>query len=281
MDITDPTIYHCPSCKKPILQTCYTSYTFYTCPLYSDGRREQYPYYPLYEPDLAKCPYCGTLFFVHNLKEKEPKRDKLGFNRETYKYYEYIDEPTLADYIKAIKKKLYKTKEEEIETRKHLWHTLNKLTLANIAFTEDEMKLWQDNNTVQLHLLEPTLAEIQNANGKDETQFSQGTPRGMKHIPDKEKPHPYSGFSTPDDYREHLITTIAELHRSLEHYDQCAQVIKTLPKEKKWLKDQYLKKCKSRSRFVFEIKPEKQHKKAIDTDEAEYEHNEGKYDAEI
>jgi len=232
MDIGDPTLYHCPSCNKPMLETRCISCSFYSCTVYSDGRHERYPFYPLFEPDLAKCPYCGALFFVHNLKGKT-----VDVSYEKYKHYNNIGKPILADYIKVIKKKLYKTKDEEIEARKHLWRSLNILTLGGIVLTDDEMKLWQDNCAALLSLLEPSLAQIQKGN-------VEGCNRN-------------TGYITEDDCIEHLITTTAELHRNLEHFDQCAEVIKALPKEMKRLKDQYLKQCKKSSRFCFELKQEK------------------------
>jgi len=234
MDFGDPTMYYCPSCNKIILETRYISYSFYTTDHFSDGSLRSYPYYPLLEPDLAKCPHCGALFFVHNLLNKEAKLDKYNTSMEDYSQYEYIKEPELDDYIKAVNQRLYKTRDEEIEARKRLWLSLNKIIRNDGSFSPDQLKLWQDNCAALLPLFEPTLSLLPSGSVKDINKNS--------------------GFIDEDDYIENLVTIIAELHRNLEHFDQCVETINKLPK-RQWLKDQYVQQCQSRNRFIFELTP--------------------------
>jgi len=234
MDMGDPTMYYCPSCNKIILEPSYISYSFYHTEYFSDGSNRSYPFYPRMEPDLAKCPYCGTLFFVRNLLEKKPKLDEDDYNIEDYSQYEYIKTPELEDYIKAVGLRLYRTRDEEIEARKRLWLSLNKIVRNGDSLSSDQMKLWQDNCAALLPLLEPTLSQILDGNVKDCNKKT--------------------GFTDEDDYIENLVTIIAELHRNLEHFDQCVETINKLPKHQ-WLKDQYVQQCQSHNRFIFELTP--------------------------
>lgn len=226
MDIGNPIIYNCPSCKKPMLETRYISDSFYSTAIFSDGRRWRYPLYPLSTPDLAKCPNCGALFFVHNLKGKQTK-----FEDDTSGYEEF-KEPELEDYIKAVGQKLYKTTDEEIQARKLLWRWLNDIMRKGGKFTDEQMKLWQDNCAAMLSLLETFLAKL-NKDGDESYEWG-----------------------IIDDYSmiTELTITVAELQRNLEQFDECVKTIKNIPKDGQWLKDKFLQQCKSHNRFVFVIK---------------------------
>jgi len=227
MDIGNPTIYKCPACKKPMLEETYTSDSFYSTAIFSDGRRRRYPLYPRSSPDLAKCPNCGALFFVHNLKGKE-----TDFEDDTTGY-KNIQEPEREDYIKAVEQKLYKTPDEETEARRLLWLGLNDIMRDGGKFNAEQMKLWQENCAALLPLLKQSFAE------KPEKYDRDGFFNGL-----------YEMF----DGIEYTIA-IADLHRNLEQFDECVKTINTLPKEKQPYKDKFLQHCKSRNRFVFVLKP--------------------------
>jgi hypothetical protein len=199
-----------------MLKVNYMSYTVHNVTPYSDGVREGYPHFT---PNLAKCPNCGALFFLHNLWAK-----KENAPSEEYRYYEYIDTPSLEDYIKIVEQRLSKTADEEIEARSRLWRALNNIVRGGNAFNPDKLKIWQDNCAALLPLLEFALAQKQKANVEDDGEI------------------------------DNLIITIAELQRNLEQFDQCAQTINKLGENWEWLKEQFLQKCKSHRRFVFELK---------------------------
>ena len=72
-----PTIYYCPSCNKPMLKTNYRSYTVHGSATYSDGERTGLPNFT---PNLAKCPNCAAVFFLHNLWAKKCRnKDRMVF----------------------------------------------------------------------------------------------------------------------------------------------------------------------------------------------------------
>jgi hypothetical protein len=155
MLFADPTIYLCPSCKKPMLKTNYLSYTVHDSTIYSDGKRTGYP---RFTPNLAKCPNCEAIFFLHNqwAKKEDP-------NEET-RHYKNIDSPDLADYIKAVRQGLAKDADEEIELRTELWRAFNKKGCSN----DDETKLRQENCEKLLSLKEQKLNHIiQTSNPND------------------------------------------------------------------------------------------------------------------
>jgi uncharacterized protein with PIN domain len=96
-----PTVYFCPACNKPMLKMNYMSYTVRS------------GYGPRSAPDLAKCPNCAAVFFLHNLwAKKEDAPD------EETRYYRHIEYPTRADYAKAIRNGLAKNAEEELLLKK-------------------------------------------------------------------------------------------------------------------------------------------------------------------
>jgi len=227
MDIGNDSYFKCPSCKKKMYRTNWISYHVSGGKTFSDGIFTGYPHFT---PNLAKCPNCGALSFLNKLKETEIERYSKADLKDDETKRKKLEDPELKDLIKAEKQGLAKTNKEEIELRTTLWIELNNKCRRGEEFTKSEMALWLKNCKALLSLL---LQDQENAK-KDTKEIDLN-----------------------DEKYLNIQITIAELHRNLEHYDQCAEVIKTLPKEMKWLKDQYLKKCKAHNRFCFELKPEK------------------------
>jgi len=209
-----PTIYYCPSCNKPMLKTNYRSYTVHGSASYSDGERTGCPGFT---PNLAKCPNCGAVFFLHNLWAK-----KEDAPPEEYRYCKNIANPVLADYIKAVEQGLAKTADEEIEARTCLWRTLNNITRNGGSFGSDTMKLWEDNCEKLLSLQEQKLKEITR--------------------------------TAELDAINNLRITIIELKRSLGRFDEVLQALKELPESCDWLARQFAGKCKKQDRMVFKVR---------------------------
>ncbi len=230
MDIGNDSYFKCPSCKKKMYRTNWISYHVSGGKTFSDGVFTGMPHFT---PNLAKCPHCGALSFLNNLKETEIERYSKADLRDDYTKRKKLEEPEIKDLVKAVKQGFAKTSKEEIELRTTIWIELNnKCRRGDYVFTKSEMALWEKNCKALLSLL------IQDqGNAKKDTKE----------------------IDPNDEKNLNIQITIAELHRNLEHYDKCAEVIKTLPKEMKWLKDQYLKKCKAQNRFTFELKNKKPH----------------------
>jgi tetratricopeptide (TPR) repeat protein len=209
-----PTVYYCPSCNKPMLKTNYMSYTVHGSTSYSDGERTGYPNFT---PNLAKCPNCGAVFFLHNLWAK---REDVPY--EERQCWKNIDDPALDDYIKVVEQGLAKTADEEIEARTCLWRTLNNITRNGGSFGPDTMKLWHINCEKLLSLQEQKLKEI---------------------------------MQTAElDAINNLRITIIELRRNLGRFDEVLRDIKELPETYDWLARQFAGKCKKQDRMVFQIK---------------------------
>jgi hypothetical protein len=147
MLFAEPTVYFCPACMKPMLKTNYMSYTVHNSDTWSDGTRTGYPHFT---PNLAKCPYCSAIFFLHN---QWPKNEDVPY--EESKFYKYVADPGFTDYIKAVQQGLAKDEDEEIEVRTCLWRALNKKNI-----NDDEMKLRQENCEKLLPLNELKLSKI-------------------------------------------------------------------------------------------------------------------------
>ena len=214
MQFAPPTVYYCPSCNKPMLKTNYTSYTVHGSTSYSDGERTGYP---CFTPNLAKCPNCGAVFFLHNLWAK---REDVPY--EERRFWKNIDEPALDDYIKVVEQGLAKTADEEIEARTCLWRALNNVMRHGGSFNHDTMKLWQDNCEKLLSLQEQKLKEI---------------------------------MQTAElDAINNLRITIIELRRNLGRFEECLESIKELPESYDWLARQFARKCKKQDRMVFQVR---------------------------
>jgi len=191
--------------------------------VYSDGERtggDAGIQTPHFTPDFGKCPFCNALFFVHNLKP--------AGSEGQYENYEYIDDPVFDDYIKAVKKKIAKTPDEEIQIRVKLWQALNDSIRDNrvqdrrdidaerIFFLDDHAKMWEDNCKALLSFLEK---KVEKCVDKDEICF--------------------------------ISVTIAELNRNLGNFDACFDIIENLPETFEWLKLKYISRTASHDRLVF------------------------------
>jgi len=225
MDIASSTIYLCPECEKPIAKMNITSYweNSGSVTVYSDGERtggDAGIQTVHFTPDFGKCPVCNALFFLRNLK--------IAGNDSEFEDYEYIDEPVFDDYLKAVKRKIAKTPDEEIEVRTKLWQALNDSIRDNrhqdrrdidaerTFFLDNHAKLWEDNCKALLPLLEK---KIEKCDDKDEICL--------------------------------ISVTIAELNRNLGNFDACFDIIECLPETFEWLKLKYISRTASHDRLVF------------------------------
>ena len=263
MNFAPPTIYFCPACNKSIIKTNYKSYTVQSSTLYSDGYRTGYP---RFTPNLAKCPNCQAVFFLHNLWAKN---ENVPY--EEYKYYKNIETPNTDDYIKAVKKELAKTVDEEIELRTCLLHSLNDTIRysrkQNGRDTEEENKFinsenfaqWETNCEALLSLLEQKLAEINSViNGV--VNDADGDSDGDSDSGD--------GGSIVEDAVQNaaeLSSVIAELHRNLGHFDTCFDILESLPETYEWLKLKYMSINASRDRMVFILMSEDENAEDLQT----------------
>jgi predicted metal-binding transcription factor (methanogenesis marker protein 9) len=223
MLFADPTIYICPACKKPMLKTNYMSYTVHNSTAWSDGSRTGYPHFT---PNLAKCPNCAAIFFLHN---QWPKKEDP--NEET-RYYKNIADPDIADYIKAVRQGLAKDEDEEIEARTLLWRALN----SNICSNDEYRELRQDNCEKLLSL--------------NELKFNKAKP-DANH---KNRIEHETKFHENHKETHNLLITIAELKRNLGRFDECLKDLENLPESYNRLKEQFAEKCMAGDCRVFEIK---------------------------
>jgi len=222
MDIAPPTVYFCPSCKKPVAKKNILGYSVHNITKYSDGveAENEGQFASHFTPNLTKCPFCAKVFFLSSL---EPARKKIFLKK-----YKHLDQPNLNDYIKALEHKIAETADEEIEARSCLWRALNdkirnsriqhqrSIEDEKIFFQDENESLWEENCKALISLLEKKLSGV-----KDE----------------KEK---------------HEITiTIAELHRNLGNFDTCFDTLETLPDTYEWLKIKYISRTASHDRLVF------------------------------
>jgi hypothetical protein len=199
------------------------SYTIRRSRVYSDGLRTGVP---RMTPDLAKCPNCGAIFFMHNLwagKESEGQESL---------YIEEIKHPDEADYLKALEKGLAKNREEEIQVRTALWHALN----HDAEYYDD--KVWEDNCRALLALMEAKFDEM----SKAET--------------------PATDDDDDDDDRNgeimRLFITIMELHRNMGMFEDAAGELAQIPDDQCWFRECYQKKLDEKFRFVFELTKEEE-----------------------
>jgi len=226
MDITPSTVYVCPSCNKPSAKMNVSGQHAQNAASYSDGVKtgSSGSFVSHYTPNFGKCPFCKNVFFLDNL-------EKTG-EYAPHKEYEYITDPVLNDFINIAEKKLFKTPEEEIEVRKCIWRALNdKVRYSrkqnerdndeeNKFFQSEEARLWRENCQSLLSLLEQKYEE-QKTSGDDAVNLTQ------------------------------ILTTIAELHRNLGHFDTCFDIIESLPDSFEWLKYKYMRRTASHDHLVF------------------------------
>jgi len=233
MDIGNDSYFKCPSCKNRMYRTNWISYHVSGGITFSDGVFTGYPHFT---PNLAKCPHCGALSFLNNLKETEIERYSKADLRDDYTKRKKLEDPELKDLINAAKQGLAKTSAEELELRIPIWIKLNdKCRRGDYEFTKREMALWVKNCKALIPLLMLNLSDLK----KDNEEID----------PDDE------------DYFNHLII-IVELHRNIGNFEECMKIIKAFPKSYGWITRQYAKKCKSCERMVFKIKPRRE-KKAV------------------
>jgi tetratricopeptide (TPR) repeat protein len=197
-----------------MLKTNYRSYTVHGSTTYSDGMRTGLPNFT---PNLAKCPNCAAVFFLHNLWAK---REDVPY--EERQFWKDIADPSLEDYIKAVEQGLAKTEDEEIEARTCLWKALNNITRNGGTFSSDTMKLWEENCERLLFLKEQKLNRI---------------------------------METAElDVMNNLRIEVAELQRNLGLFDKCLQTIESFPDSYDFLKRQFTVKCRLKDRMVFKVR---------------------------
>ncbi|MCL2185415.1 MAG: ankyrin repeat domain-containing protein [Treponema sp.] len=199
-------------------QTSYRSYTVRNSGLFSDGAKTGHPHFT---SDLAKCPNCKAILFLHNIwAKKEIELADAGNIKD-------IQDPDRADIIKALKQNLAKGWQEEKQIREILWRNLNEIVRnGNGEFTDQNFPLWKDNCVALLPLMRQTLEEI--LKKKDSNNYD-------------------------DRERGNCLIMIAELYRNLENYKECMKLINQLGSDWDWMKDQYAWECLAENRFTFEF----------------------------
>jgi|GEM_PF-2627654 len=214
----NPTIYYCPSCNKPMKQTNYRSYTVRNSSLFSDGVKKGHPHFTA---DLAKCPNCKAVLFLHNIwAKKEIELADAGNIKD-------IQDPDRADIIKALRQNLAKDWQEEKQIREILWRNLNENTRnGNGNLSDQDLSLWKENCVALLPLMRQTLEEI--LKKKDSNNYN-------------------------DNERENCLIMIAELYRNLENFKECMNLINQLNSSWDWMKDQYAWECLEENYFTFEL----------------------------
>jgi Zn ribbon nucleic-acid-binding protein len=201
------------------------SYTITGEEVYSDGWRRGRP---RGKPDLAKCPNCGAIFFVHNLwAEKE-------ITMEEGVLIKNIERPETGDYLKAIEQGLAKNRDEEIQIRKALWRSLNNEVRDGGNFTDEQMKTWEENNKALLTLVEVQYAEMQRAVENDDD------------------------VSVDEGDLINTFITIMELHRNLGLFEDAAGDLAQIPDERCWFRNCYGKKLKEKNCLPFELTGDEQ-----------------------
>ena len=222
MLIGNPTVYYCPSCNKPMKENNYTSYTVCNSDAFSDGELTGYPHFT---PDLAKCPNCGAILFLHNIWAKK----EMDLSEASY--IDKINDPDRADFIKALEKGLAKNIHEECQIRIALLRDLNDIIRSwRRAFSKDERKLWKENCEALLPLMKESLKEFSLKDNSD-----------LVPAPNQEAEW------------ENCFIIIAELYRNLEKYDECAEHISKLGEDSNWLKEQFIAECKAKNPLVFQL----------------------------
>jgi hypothetical protein len=224
----EPVIYFCPSCNKSMKKKTIASYTSQGGLVFSDGYRTGRP---RETPDLAKCPNCSAIFFIHDLwAEKE-------MNNEEALLIKDIERPETADYLKAIEQGLAKNRDEEIQIRKALWRSLNNEVRDGGNFTDEQMKTWEENNKALLPLVEVQFAEMQRAIENDDD------------------------VSVDEGDLINTFITIMELHRNLGLFEDAAGDLDKIPDEQCWFRNCYGQKLKEKNRLPFELTKDEQEEK--------------------
>jgi len=231
MDIGNDSYFKCPSCKNKMWRTNWISYHVSGGRVFSDGFHTGYPHFT---HNLAKCPHCGALSFLHNLKETEIERYSKADLREDKTEKKKLEDPELKDLINADKQGVAKTSKEEIELRTTIWKKLNdKCRRGDYELTKRETAVWEKNCKALIPLLMQKLNDLKN---------------------DKKEVDP-----DDEDYLN-LLITIAELHRNIGKFEECMKIMKALPKSYGWLTRQFAKQCKACERMVFIVKPQREKK---------------------
>jgi len=218
MTFGDPIIYICPTCDKQMAMLTYRSYTVHHSEVYSDGYNTGKPNFT---PDLAKCPYCDTLFFRHNAKEtKVANRKKI----------EDIKRPERSDLLKATKENITKTWQEKKQLYEDLWRIFNHGTRKGAGvFTDHELTIWKDICSELLLL----------------------SKKALKNKSEKSTDH------------DNLLIQVAELHRNLSEFGKCLKLLDKLSNDWDWLKEQFVRECKTKNPFTFELASK--HEMTLDT----------------
>ncbi|GHV95055.1 hypothetical protein AGMMS50293_13750 [Spirochaetia bacterium] len=230
MKFGKPVLHFCPSCNKPMKEKTIASYTSRGGLVFSDGYRTGRP---RGTPDLAKCPNCGAIFFIHNLwAEKEMSNEEAMHTKD-------IERPETEDYLKAIEKGLAKNREEELQIREALWRSLNHEVRYDDDFTDEQMKIWEENNKALLPLVEAKYAEMQKA------------------IENK------SGSDDDDENDDegqliNMLITIMELHRNMGMFEEAALTLEQIPDKRCWFRNCYRKKLHEKNRLPFELTNDEQ-----------------------
>jgi hypothetical protein len=234
MEFGDPVIYKCPSCKKNMKKTTYLSYSVHRSRSYSDGHGEASS--SVMTPhnvdiDLAKCPYCAAVFFLHNLK------GKVVTFWESHVDADDVAALDLEELLKAEDNNIAQTFDEQFKLRMKLWHGLNmeEYFAAEGGKSPKKRKLRYEKNAKMLLKL---VKEKINEAAKKEKDNS---------IDD------YDDEENEEYDNESLIMIAAELCRNLERFDECLSYLKKLPQDYSWQTLVLADRAKKGERKTFEF----------------------------
>jgi hypothetical protein len=224
MELAEPSVYNCPSCKEPLLKINYTSYPTKKTDGWSD---EWFLGYSRFDPHLAKCSYCAEVFFLSRVIEHKdiPEQER--------KDYKYLADPDLADFLNVLRKGSANSEYDISETRYCIRRILNDKVRNGETFNDDEMKIWQDNCEKLLSIKEQKREE--------------------KRERLKQKKDPMFMLFVLTEITD-LCIEIAELKRNLGRFDECLKELENFPNSYDWLKEQFAQKCKAKDPMVFKIK---------------------------
>jgi predicted RNA-binding Zn-ribbon protein involved in translation (DUF1610 family) len=211
MDFGDKVIYQCPNCGKLTGSFSVISMNDFGATSYSDGYTRGIMYSD--SPEIAKCKKCRTFYWLK-------KENIIGYYGPltVNSKWSKAPEPELLeknDYIKALKRKVYRNKDEERYIRNKVWLAFNSKMRGDIPedaliFKKDEKTLYESNCKRLIKLY------------------------NMANIDEK------------------LI--IAELHRNLGSFSESIEILKTIKlKDYIWIKKLLIKECEKKNKKVIKL----------------------------
>jgi len=142
--------YKCPKCGVVLKNRSLLSGNTCGAVFYSDGKRDAIMLPDL--PNLTKCPSCGAIFWLSDLRELDDDKLPDSDAREDTPYAEHLG---LKDLYRALDentsvKDETEKKQREIQIRRRIWWNYNRKPDIN----ENEKTAWRENCLALLELLD-------------------------------------------------------------------------------------------------------------------------------